>query len=122
MSSLSHDGSLNKKKVIFKYHESKLVLQLILKPFFDHDLPCLTFQCRHYLATKYQTYHIRIIPVSWSSNLLELCGIFSIEVNDANKTVPSILNISIVPPQVTVLSDQRVVGLVAGGVKMGRNE
>ncbi len=55
--------------------------------------------------------HVGVIPVSRPCERLELILVLSVVVDDAKHTVPTVINIVVIPPQVTDVRQQRVVRL-----------
>lgn len=55
-------------------------------------------------------YHIRIIPVSGSSYSCKVILVVSVEVDDVKNAGPAVLDVSVVAPEVAVVSDGCVVG------------
>lgn len=56
-------------------------------------------------------YHVRIIKTAWTSHLKEVSLVLGVVVDDFRHTVPWVLNVIIIPPDVTALGDGLVVGL-----------
>lgn len=53
----------------------------------------------------FTTYLIRIVVLSWSCYLSKLVSIVTIVVYDIIHTLPVVLNVSVVPPDIAVLSN-----------------
>ena len=77
-----------------------------------------SLHCSAELCDSCQSYHIWVIEVPGSSHLHKMRFIIAIEIYDTGHTVPGVLNVPIISPNVTVLSYLWVVGLGMGLTKL----
>lgn len=61
--------------------------------------------------------HVRVIPSSRPCSRLQIILVVGEPFNDALHTVPRVLDIIVIPPQVTNIPQQRVVHLVETGTQ-----
>jgi hypothetical protein len=71
---------------------------------------------------KVYTYHIGIIVVTGPCDLTKVSLIIAIEVQNTLYTIPTILDVSIISPDVAILGNQGIVGLQTKKImNQGRN-
>ena len=54
-------------------------------------------------------YHIRIIPISWSSKIGKFSFMVAIVINNVKDISKRVLNVTIISPEVARLLDERIV-------------